>query len=98
MIRAEAFRRDESVRRLREEVANYEAVERYSREVPRPLLPDDVKLVIWARDGGACVRCGAKKELQFDHIIPFSRGGGSTAENLQLLCRTCNLGKSDRIV
>src|SRR5271165_611931 len=33
--------------------------------------------------------------LQCDHIHPWSRGGLTTWENLQLLCRPCNLSKSD---
>ena len=99
LIKALAFREDESFRRLREEVANYEAVEKVVREGPtRQTIPDDVKLLVWARDGGSCVRCGSKLKLHFDHVIPFSQGGADTADNLQLLCQTCNLSKSDRIV
>ena len=44
------------------------------------------------------IKCGAQKELHFDHVIPLSRGDSNEAENLQLLCRTCNLAKSDRLV
>ena len=47
---------------------------------------------VWERDGGRCVRCGAQQELQYDHIIPLSRGGADTAENLQLLCAPCSGG------
>ncbi|MDQ2746824.1 MAG: HNH endonuclease [Acidobacteriota bacterium] len=60
-------------------------------------IPQDVKLAVWQRDGGKCVHCSATSYLEYDHIIPFSRGGASTIGNVQLLCRRCNLGKSDRI-
>jgi hypothetical protein len=64
----------------------------------RTALPDDVKLLVWQRDHGRCVKCGSNIELQFDHIIPFSLGGASTPENLQILCGSCNRAKSNSIV
>ena len=98
-IRAFQLQHDDELKRLREQVANLEAAERFvGGSATRRALPDDVKLVVWARDGGRCVRCGAAQELHFDHIIPFSRGGSDLAENIQLLCRTCNLSKGARLV
>jgi HNH endonuclease len=83
---------------LRAAVANMEAAVEYQRSGPRrDAIPEDVKLVVWARDGGRCVRCGAQRPIHFDHIIPVARGGGNIAANIQLLCQTCNLKKSDRI-
>lgn len=61
-------------------------------------IPDDVKVAVWRRDAGRCVRCSAQEYLQFDHIIPFSKGGANTVENIQLLCQKCNLAKSDELV
>jgi hypothetical protein len=64
----------------------------------RRLIPTPVKLEVWQRDGGKCVRCGATEDLHFDHIIPWSKGGSSsTADNIQLLCGKHNLEKHDRI-
>ena len=60
----------------------------------RPTIPDDVKQYVWVRDGGACVHCGSKSELQYDHIIPVAMGGSHEQENLQLLCGPCNRRKS----
>ena len=64
----------------------------------RERLPDEVRAAVWHRDEGRCVRCGAEQELQFDHVIPFSRGGGNTVENIQVLCGPCNRAKGDSIV
>jgi hypothetical protein len=64
----------------------------------RRLIPTAVKLEVWQRDGGKCVRCGATEDLHFDHIIPWSKGGSSTTtDNIQLLCGKHNLEKHDRI-
>jgi 5-methylcytosine-specific restriction endonuclease McrA len=59
----------------------------------REPIPRDVRLGVWQRDGGRCVECGGDFELQYDHVIPFSMGGATTAENLQLLCAGCNRAK-----
>lgn len=69
-----------------------------STKQQRGFIPDDVKLLVWQRDHGQCVRCGSQVELQYDHIIPFSLGGASTPENLQILCGTCNRAKSASVV
>jgi 5-methylcytosine-specific restriction endonuclease McrA len=65
--------------------------------VPQPsvrgVIPDDVKQLVWQRDGGRCRHCGSQSELQFDHIIPVSMGGASTPDNLQILCGPCNRRK-----
>lgn len=36
------------------------------------------------------------KELLQDHILPVSKGGGLTQDNVQALCRSCNASKSDK--
>ena len=62
------------------------------------MIPSEVKLAVWRRDRGRCVICGARDELHFDHIIPYSEGGSSiTADNVQILCARHNLEKSARI-
>jgi HNH endonuclease len=60
------------------------------RSTQRTGIPDDVKHLVWIRDNGRCRRCGSTNELQFDHIIPVALGGGSSAENVQVLCGPCN--------
>lgn len=62
------------------------------------LIPSPVKLAVWKRDQGRCVRCGSKENLHFDHILPYSKGGTSTSEkNIQLLCMKHNLQKHANI-
>src|SRR4051794_12935189 len=43
-----------------------------------------------ARDGHACVWCGAAERLEIDHVWPWGLGGVTAEANLQTLCRSCN--------
>ena len=51
---------------------------------------------VYKRDNYECVYCGSKKQLTLDHVIPKSRGGANTWENLVTSCFKCNLKKADR--
>lgn len=56
----------------------------------RESIASSVRQEVWDRDGGKCQKCGAKTNLQFDHVIPVSLGGANSAANLQILCESCN--------
>ncbi len=43
-----------------------------------------------------CVFCGSKENLQTDHLIPRSRGGGDSADNMVLSCPKCNDSRGDK--
>ena len=63
-------------------------------------VPRDVMLKVVRRDGQVCAICRKNvpdDEIEFDHLIPFSRGGPTTSENLRILCRDCNRRKSDAL-
>ncbi len=60
---------------------------------------ENQKLRAYERQGGICPLCGKHyeySEMQGDHKIPWSQGGKTTDDNLQMLCRQCNLDKSDK--
>lgn len=63
----------------------------------RERISEEVRIAVWRRDGGKCVRCGSKEFLEYDHIVPFSKGGSNTARNIELLCEACNRAKKDNI-
>lgn len=63
----------------------------------RETIPEYVRIFVWRRDQGKCVQCGSSERLEYDHVIPVSRGGSNTERNIQLLCEICNRKKSDTI-
>lgn len=79
---------------------NFSAIRKKIEEIPfNRIIPTHVKLEVWQRDGGKCVKCGATVNLHFDHDLPYSKGGTSlTAKNIRLLCMKCNLKKSNKII
>ncbi len=68
------------------------------RPLERRTLTDNVRAAILLRDGGRCRRCGSARDLEVDHIVPFSKGGASEEWNLQTLCRRCNRRKWKKLV
>jgi len=68
---------------------------REDRKVTRT-VSREIMLKVVRRDGQMCRVCGNNvrdDEIEFDHVIPKSRGGPSSAENLRVLCRSCNRAK-----
>ena len=64
----------------------------------RRYISSQTKQTVWDRDGGKCVNCGKEYDLEFDHIIPYSKGGSNSPNNIQLLCRDCNSKKRAKII
>jgi len=51
---------------------------------------------VMRRDDFTCQYCNSKSDLTIDHVIPKSRGGKDTWENLTTACNTCNVKKGNR--
>lgn len=76
-----------------------------ARELPLARGPRDpslrLRFLVMRRDGFKCRHCGRSPamhpglELHVDHVVAWSNGGVTAADNLQTLCSHCNLGKSD---
>ena len=73
------------------------AVYAESSKPRRKPIPKNVKMYVWQRDQGRCVDCGSKERLEYDHIIPVSKGESNTDRNIQLLCEHCNRSKGSSI-
>ncbi len=52
---------------------------------------------VFARDGWMCQYCGSRSNLTVDHVIPRSKGGGSSWENIVAACAPCNRRKGDHM-
>jgi 5-methylcytosine-specific restriction endonuclease McrA len=97
LVKRAVLREERGLAQARQEV---EALERFG-DLPtasRETIPDDVRLFVWQRDGGRCIRCGSRENLEFDHIIPVADGGSSTERNVQLLCEPCNRTKGRSVI
>lgn len=57
----------------------------------------DYRQMVFERDNYTCQQCGATTDLTVDHIIPVSRGGDSSGNNLTTLCRSCNSSKGTKV-
>ena len=58
--------------------------------------PAFTRFNLFLRDSFACRYCGCSSDLTFDHLIPRSRGGRTTWENIVTACAPCNLRKGGR--
>jgi 5-methylcytosine-specific restriction endonuclease McrA len=58
--------------------------------------PAFTRFNLFLRDSFTCQYCPSSEELTFDHVIPRSRGGRTTWENIVTACARCNLTKGGR--
>ena len=70
------------------------ALKEYIAPPPRAAF---TRFNLFLRDDFSCQYCGSREELTFDHVIPRSRGGRTTWENVVAACSTCNLKKGNRL-
>jgi hypothetical protein len=69
----------------------------FESRLERQAIPLAVRSAIIARDGNCCRYCGDQSgPFEFDHVLPWSRGGQDTEANLVRACMTCNRAKGDR--
>ena len=69
-------------------------------------ISDAGRAAIYARDEYTCQLCGKKciqdenrvhaDHITIDHIVPYSKGGAHTADNLRVACRSCNVKRGNR--
>jgi 5-methylcytosine-specific restriction endonuclease McrA len=92
---------ERAARRLRSATASYAyplviRLVAYVR-VPRNEKRRISRRAVFARDDWRCQYCGAASHLTVDHVVPRSRGGRSTWDNVVTSCAPCNVRKADRL-
>ena len=65
--------------------------------VPQDRPPAFTRFNLFLRDSFSCQYCTVGDDLTFDHVVPRSKGGLTTWENVVAACSSCNLRKSDRL-
>lgn len=66
------------------------------RTGPRDRIAAYLRELVYERDDYRCVDCGSEDDLTLDHVIPWSKNGPDTEENLRTLCGPCNSSKGVR--
>jgi len=94
LVKEQELKKTKRLERLRSLVEVSETLDKASS---RERIPEEVQMFVWRRDEGKCVKCGSQGNLEYDHIIPVSKGGTNTNRNIQLLCEACNRSKSDKV-
>ncbi|HEV7345488.1 MAG TPA: HNH endonuclease [Devosia sp.] len=81
-----------------EQIEEYEANRPRGRQsTPKAAISPALRKLVLERDAYRCQQCGDHHDLHIDHVFPESKGGATTAENLQVLCGPCNLRKGARV-
>jgi 5-methylcytosine-specific restriction endonuclease McrA len=82
----------------RQRCASKEARRRAQKKVGVTEYVD--RLVVFERDGGICGICAEpveREDFHLDHVIPLSKGGAHSYENVQVAHPPCNLAKSNKV-
>lgn len=74
----------------------YDPVETTSKPQQKDKISRSLAKRVHEKHGYRCVTCGDHIDLCCDHIVPESKGGPTTFENLQSMCRPCNSRKGNR--
>lgn len=74
-------------------LVNYVKISFHKTRVENP-----TRALIYKRDDHECQYCGSKKSLTIDHILPRSKGGKDTWENLVACCTSCNIRKGNKLL
>ncbi len=73
-----------------------DSLQRLAATYRKTPIPSELRWAVFRRDHFTCKQCGLQEDLHADHVVPESKGGPTTLENLQTLCGGCNRKKGAR--
>lgn len=86
----------EKLRTMADEEGLRTLAERIPAQYKKAVISRYLAREVMERDAYRCVQCGTHFNLTCDHIVPESKGGETTFDNLQTMCRSCNSKKGAR--
>ena len=86
-----------SIETIRFQLERYRPVKVPDGKYYKVPIPTTLRWEVFKRDGFRCLVCGSQDHLRADHIIPESKGGQASLDNLQTLCRSCNSKKKTKV-
>jgi hypothetical protein len=95
-IKHTVLREEKIITRIRKEIEAFENLDK-AVSARRERIPESVRLFVWQRNEGKCVKYASRESLKFDHIIPLALGGSNTERNIQLLCERRNREKGKNL-
>lgn len=67
----------------------------YKKKKKRIFIAKSIRRRVYKKSNYKCIVCEATDSITIDHIIPLSKGGKNKEENMQTLCKYCNLKKAN---
>ena len=77
-------------------ILKYLEIRLTNRRKPNKYISKKIRKNVLLKYKHKCVKCGSIEKLEIDHIKPVSKGGLSQFKNLQILCKACNVKKSNK--
>lgn len=82
--------------RMWSKIKHWQEKQQLLKERPKRKSLIEIKWEVFERDNFTCQKCGSRKFLEVDHIIPRSKKGEDNLSNYQTLCKECNRKKYNK--
>lgn len=94
-VEEHVLERGDEYQKLVNKINRLKQISSNRQQINRKQISDHILAFVLQRDLNKCVLCGDDSNLQFDHILPVSKGGNNEPENLRILCQQCNQSRGN---